>query len=616
MKINKKDSNRGLASIFLTLIFLGVANLILPALFSSAWSAPLGPVLQETSCGGTGATSSANIIINGITTSCEFSSTPSFQDVLVVGVVSQNDTQLNIADTYGNSWTRLISSYSTVNGISLNINVWATTNTGVSGPDTVTISSPVACLPSGHCPAIMDLVELQSGFSAVAVQYNSTNGVSNAFTPTIPNELNAPPTFVYSITAVGSSITGKNYIGNSGSNYDYTAGGGYIAMSGTYEGSGSNRIIANTYSGAKLGMLAGFTAQTTVSNLTGDYWVTDSYPDPIAFNSVSVVIQGPQVQLTTTGVSTVGANLAGQTQKNTYGPVAPFDIGNISTYTAAQFQEQWVYIWYNSAPYPVTITNLWIPVITTGDNGSNFIVGIYTTHDLTHLFQLQWSQTINLQTFENYQNFSYSPNIVVAANSFYSIGMADINVTLVKLCQSDPAAVINTVNCYAGNNLYAPFTSPAAFYGVNTFDGGYVGAVFLNQNVSSPNPESVLPSFYTDNVIVEQGAASPAFLLPAMYITETDTYIHVDDVTTTSYIIISDYQAAINRFFNSTAALEGLFVVILPLMILVVKVQNPIIVFAFFLVTMFLAGPTGLNIIPFWGLFEILLVFFVVLGRE
>jgi hypothetical protein len=51
-------------------------------------------------------------------------------------------------------------------------------------------------------------------------------------------------------------------------------------------------------------------------------------------------------------------------------------------------------------------------------------------------------------------------------------------------------------------------------------------------------------------------------------------------------------------------------------MVLVVKVQNPIIVFAFFLITMFLAGPTGLNIIPFWGLFEILLVFFMVLGRE
>lgn len=338
---------------------------------------------------------------------------------------------------------------------------------------------------------------------------------------------------------------------------------------------------------------------------------------------------------TTVGITSIGS------QFNVAQPLN-FDLNNASTWQAISFQQNLVYIFYNTAPYPITINYINIPILNTGGNGSWFIVGIYVTPVLTQPFSLQWVQSINLVPNEPLQNFSFTPNENIPPNSFYSIGIADINVTnycpassslpgwftTTRISNSTQVQYVSTVSGTAStftstlvhtSNVVEGVcpTSPAVYYGVGNYTNGYVGADFLNLNVSnagsghvSSPPASVLPNFYTDNQILP--TESP---VPAIYIGETDNYIHVLQYTTTSTVVVGPYVNAINRLFGNVKVMEGLFVVIVP-MIFISITKNSIIVMIFFFIIMVIASPFGLNIIPTYGLILILLVFITAITRH
>jgi hypothetical protein len=284
-----------------------------------------------------------------------------------------------------------------------------------------------------------------------------------------------------------------------------------------------------------------------------------------------------------------------------------FSVGNNKSYIPAQFRTNIVYVWANTAPYPITLNEINLPLITSGTSGTSgngnqslLIMGIYEGQSANSPFNLLTAYTQQLNPFQPYVNITWSPNQVIAANSFYAIGISDSNVSL-KVPSPNGIGICKCLNP----------VSPAVFYGVNpsNFTGGYFTANFFNSNITGNQPMSVLPQFFNS-----QDITSFTSFVPALIITQTNDYIQVTTSTSTSTIVQGNDQRAINNFFDRTVAIMGLFIVIVPLMFLSIKIKSPMIMMVFLIMLLGFAYVIG--IVNFWNIALIFMVWLLVVTKS
>ena len=383
--------------------------------------------------------------------------------------------------------------------------------------------------------------------------------------------------------------------------------------------------------------------QTTVAYSTISKW-SASANSVAGWAEIVLAVPLPIQYIQKTTITTIAAtNLA--SQQNVYEPIG-FNPENSSTFSLVQFQSSIVYQYHNINPWERTINNLSVYIVNSGwsgqwfygvknittttslssgtvslttttasyafDNqsseGSYLILGLYTGATTLKPMQLAWSYTWILPPNQQLGYITAKNiNAVIPPNGFYSLDIWSGNASLVNACRSNYLAEVDGRYCNSGNPNYhsgAEFSSPALFAGVSAgnLSGGYVGAAFINTNITGNNPTSVIPNTWTWSALTH-----PNVPIPAMIIGESDTYNHV--VTVTSVTTVqppSDIISAIDQFVLAES-LIGVLMVVMVLALVRSKTDDPIVFILFFGLVML--ASTVINLIPSWGLLPILMAF-------
>lgn len=419
--------------------------------------------------------------------------------------------------------------------------------------------------------------------------YASGGANFNANSPTffLSQPMNSAPAAVYSILASSDTTA----TGSGG--YLVNAGAGFQMLRGNATSSGDS--ILSVYAEGEV--------VTPAFEQNTPFIRNESIAQNSEYGSALSSVAIPLVQTKLVSLTQTTTEEATTIQSETYTYSGQgFNVANATSYIPVRFETNLVYIWYNAADYPVTISSLSIPILNTGGNDSLLILGIYDTGSIsakanvtTTPFTLEGVQTFYLQSGAVLQNITWNAGLNIAPNSYYSVAVMDANASL--QCESQQLTTstgvtvtggttqISVTQFYHGgvytrtlvvsgttttttevgylNAIVPCAVSPATYFGIMNFtDGsGYVGAGFINSNITGNNPQTVMPNFFTPNMILSTN--SP---LPDMSIVEVDQFQQVITLTQTATYTAGQTNGASYKIFdaNGGQVIELLLLMNLP----------------------------------------------------
>lgn len=268
--------------------------------------------------------------------------------------------------------------------------------------------------------------------------------------------------------------------------------------------------------------------------IAGEVWsTTDEIPNsPIqTLTSTNTITSTNTHTSLVTNVSTISNQpYSTQTRCNyqDFNPnMAPTPTNPLNGIYVVPVDDQVVYVYQNNSPFPITVNEFDLPVYFTGNISSNFVAGIYQSQSTQDLFQLTWNTYVAVPIDTYNQNFSFTPNVLVPAGTFYSVAFADENTTdgFYTLFQ-------NVTYATTGMQMYAGQVN-------SRYNCGYYAGAFFNSAVGTGavQPQgNALPQFYSYFNLYPQellNASSLTHTFSATTITNGSTYTIVGSPTRT-----------------------------------------------------------------------------------